>query len=296
MNQLLCASIATVLLAVPSIGQTNTSWKVLDDWGNLPDGMEWGPASQVSATPDGRIVVLRREAPNVFVLDSDGNLLDSWGDDIFALAHGIRIDSNGFIWITDNSDNIVQKFNMDGELLMTLGRKGMAGDNSSQVAFDGPADVFVAADGDIYVADGYRNSRVVQFTSEGEFIRSIGGIKGTGPGEFDLPHAVVVDSMGRIIVADAQDGRLQVFDDNGRFQEDWNDFPANPRGSVFIDDDDTLYVSHVDAEAVTIMRDGEVIEVVDGIEGRPHGVTVGSDGSIYVAATANEAVKKIVRR
>lgn len=296
MNKFLCASIAAVVLAAPSIAQTNTSWEVLHDWGNLPDGMEWGPASQISATPDGRIVVLRREAPNFYVLDPDGNLLDSWGDDVFALAHGIRVDSNGFIWVTDNSDNVVLKYDMDGELLMTLGQKGTAGNNSSQVAFDGPADVFVDGDGDIYVADGYRNSRVVQFTGEGEFVRSIGGVTGTGPSEFDLPHAVVVDSMGRIIVADAQNGRLQVFDANGQFQEEWNDFPSNPRGSMFIGDDDTLYVSHVDSEAVTIMRNGEVIEVVDGIEGRPHGVTVGSDGSIYIAATGNQDVKKIVRR
>ena len=288
--------IAIVALSASLSAQSNSSWEVIHDWGNLPDGMEWGPSSQLSATPDGRIVVFRREAPNFYVLDADGNLLDSWGDDMFAGAHGVRVDADGFVWITDNRDNFVQKYTIEGELLMTLGQKGVAGDNSSHVAFDGPADVFINDNGDIYVADGYRNSRVVQFNSEGEFIRIYGGTMGDGPSEFNIPHAVVVDSQDRVIVADAQNGRVQVFGQDGRLLEQWYDFPSNPRGSMFIQDDDTLYVSHVDAEAVTIMRGGEVLEIVDGLEGRPHGVTVDPDGNIYIAATGNQIVKKVMKK
>ena len=288
--------IAIVLLSVSLSAQSNSSWEVIHEWGNLPEGMEWGPASQLSATPDGRIVVFRREAPNFYILDADGNLLNSWGDDMFRGAHGVRVDSDGFVWITDNADNFVQKYTLDGDLLMTLGQWRVAGDNSPMMAFDGPADVFIHNNGDIYVADGYRNFRVVQFNSEGEFIRIYGGTMGDGPGEFNIPHAVVVDSRDRVIIADAQNGRIQVFNQDGRLLEQWYDFPSNPRGSMFIDQDDTIYVSHVDAEAVTIMKDGEVIEIVDGIEGRPHGMTVHPSGDIYVANTGNQIVKKIMKK
>jgi DNA-binding beta-propeller fold protein YncE len=287
---------ALAAFAFPSSAQSNGAWEVIHDWGSLPGGLEWGPASQVSASPDGRIIVFRREAPTFVILDADGNLLNSWGDGLFTLAHGIRVDRDGFVWVTDNADNIVQKYTIDGELLLTLGQKGVAGDNASRDAFDGPADVFVDDDGSVYVADGYRNSRIVQFSADGTFIRAIGGTSGDGPGEFDLPHSVVVDSEGRIIVADAGNSRMQVFDNEGNFVEEWTDFPSTPRGAVDIDADDTLYISHVDSEAVTIMRDGEVLEVVYGLEGRPHGVTVDNDGNIYVANTGNRMVKKVVRR
>ena len=272
------------------------TWQVLEAWGRLPAGLEWGAASQISTTPDGQIVVLRRSNPAFLLLDPDGELVNSWGEDLFRLAHGLRIDRDGFIWVTDNTDNFVQKFSPDGQILMTLGRRGVAGDNRARDAFDGPADAFVATNGDVYVADGYRNSRVVRFSKEGEFISIIGGTKGSGPGEFNVPHAVVVDSRGRVIVADADNGRIQVFDREGTFLEQWTDFPSNPRGSMYILPDDTLYVSHVDTEAITVMRDGRVIDTIAGIGGRPHGVTLDRQGHVYVANPASRSVKKIVKR
>jgi DNA-binding beta-propeller fold protein YncE len=220
----------------------------------------------------------------------------SWGDAPYKLAHGIRIDKEGFIWVTDNSDNLVQKFSSDGKLLMSLGRKGEAGDNASHDAFDGPADVFVTASGDFYVADGYRNSRVVQFSKEGKFIRIIGGTKGAEPGQFNLPHAVVVDSKGRVIVADAENSRVQVFDQSGKFLEQWTDFVAKPRGAMYITPDDTLYISHVDAEAISIVKNGKVVEVIRGVGGRPHGMTLDRQGNIYVSFPLTPMVKKIVRK
>ena len=300
MKKLVLAILIAAPLAVGVLAQSGNpssdSYEILPRWGQLPPGTEWGRPSQISSTPDGLIVVLRRSNPFFLVLDTDGQLVKSWGEDLFALAHGIRVDREGFVWVTDNRDNLVQKFTMDGELLMTLGQKGIAGDNSSQDAFDGPADVFVAPNGDVFVADGYRNSRVVQFSKAGEFIRTIGGIQGSEPGQFNLPHAVVVDSMGRLIVADAENERIQVFDQNGNFLEQWTDFPSKPRGALYIAEDDTLYVSHVDAEAITIMKDGEVLGVIGGLGGRPHGVTMDLDGNLYVANTLNGIVKKIVKR
>jgi DNA-binding beta-propeller fold protein YncE len=270
-------------------------WEVLP-WGQLPAGLEWEAASQVSTTPEGQIVVLRRANPFFVVLTPDGSVVRTWGQDLFRLAHGLRIDRSGFLWVTDNTDNIVQKFAPDGRLLMTLGTRGVAGGNDSHGAFDGPADAFITTSGDILVADGYRNSRVVRFSSDGTFRSIIGGTKGSGPGQFNLPHAVVVDSKGRVIVADAENGRLQVFDQDGTFLEQWTDFPSKPRGGMYIAPDDTLYVSHVDTESITIMKNGKVLDRITGIGGRPHGVTIDSTGNLYIANPASRSVKKIVRK
>jgi DNA-binding beta-propeller fold protein YncE len=288
--------LATLLLAAIAFGQgANGGWEVLPSWGQLPVGMTMGAASQVATTADGQILVFRRAVPSFFVFNPDGTFVKSWGDQ-YRLAHGVRVDREGNIWVTDNTDNFVQKFSADGKLLMTVGRKGMAGDNASQDAFDGPADVFVAPNGDFFVADGYRNSRVVQFSKEGKFIKIIGGVKGAEPGQFNLPHAVVLDSKGRIIVADAENNRIQVFDPNGKFLEQWTDFVAKPRGAMYITADDTLYVSHVDAEAISVVKNGKVVEVIRNVGGRPHGMTLDRAGNIYVSFPLTQGVKKIVRK
>jgi DNA-binding beta-propeller fold protein YncE len=291
--------LALVALMMPlraqSPGSASSTWHSTD-WGKLPAGLEWAAASQISTTPEGQIVVLRRANPFFVVLTPAGDVIRTWGENLFKVAHGLRIDRKGFLWVTDNSENFVQKYSADGKLLLTLGQRGVAGGNDSKTGFDGPADVFVQPDGDIFVADGYRNSRIVRFGSDGTFKSIIGGTKGTEPGQFNVPHAVVVDSRGRIIVADAENSRVQVFDQSGKFLEQWTDFPSKPRGSMYITPDDTLYVSHVDSESITIMKNGKVLERVTGVGGRPHGVTIDQQGNIYVANPASRSVKKIVKR
>ena len=140
------------------------------------------------------------------------------------------------------------------------------------------------------------NSRVVQFSKEGKFIKIIGGTKGSQPGQFNLPHSLVIDSRGRLIVADAENNRIQIFDQNGTFLEQWTDFIAKPRGSLFIAADDTLYVSHVDAEAISIVKNGKVVEVIREVGGRPHGMTLDHDGNIYVTFPLTQGLKKIVHQ
>lgn len=300
MTRLLFPVLVVGALAVTPVAQSRGAspgtWDVLPSWGQLPAGLEWESASQISTTPEGQIVVLRRSSPAFVLLTPAGEVVRTWGQDLFRVAHGLRIDKDGFLWVTDNADNIVQKFSPDGTVLLTLGQKGVAGDDRATDAFDGPADVFVMTSGDVLVADGYRNSRIVRFSSDGAFRGIIGGTEGSGPGQFNVPHSVVVDSRGRIIVADAENSRLQVFDQQGTFLEQWTNFPSKPRGSMYITPDDTLYVSHVDAEAVTIMKDGVVLDTVTGIGGRPHGVTLDRQGNLYVANPASRSVKKIVRR
>jgi DNA-binding beta-propeller fold protein YncE len=292
-------------LALAAIGQLVTAqsapprsgkWEVLSSWGDLPAGTTWGGATQASATPEGQIVIFRRAVPAFFLVSPDGKLVKSFGDIKYRAAHGIRVDRDGFIWATDNADNFVQKISPDGKVLMTLGRPGTTGDNNSQESFDGPADVFVAPNGDVFVADGYRNSRIVQFSKDGKFMKIIGGVKGSEPGQFNLPHSVVLDSRGRIIVTDVENSRIQVFDPSGKFLEQWTGFTAKPRGSMYITADDTLYISHVDSESITVMKDGKKIDSITSLGLRPHGVTMDRQGDLYVTGPLTQMVHKVVRR
>ena len=300
MKRVLLATLALAaigqLVHSQSAASPSGKWEVLSSWGDLPAGMTWGGATQASATPEGNVVIFRRAVPAFFVVSPDGKLVKSFGDTKYRAAHGVRVDRDGFIWATDNADNFVQKISTDGRILLTLGKAGTTGDNDSQELFDGPADVFIATNGDIFVADGYRNSRVVQFSKDGKFVRKIGGVKGTEPGQFNIPHSVVVDSRGRIIVADVENSRIQVFDPNGKFLEQWTGFSSKPRGSMHIAPDDTLYISHVDSESITVMKDGKVIESITGLGLRPHGVTMDRQGALYVTGPLTMMVHKAVRK
>jgi DNA-binding beta-propeller fold protein YncE len=149
-------------------------------WPKVPDDVKLGPVSGVATDSDDRVYVLHRGAKPVLVFDRDGKFLRSWGDDQLKTPHGLRIDKNGYIWITDIGNHQVIKFDAKGKPLLTLGRKGEAG--TSDDKFDRPTDVAVAPSGDFYVSDGYGNSRVLKFSAEGKLLGQWGK-KGTGEGE-----------------------------------------------------------------------------------------------------------------
>jgi sugar lactone lactonase YvrE len=266
------------------------------EWAQLPAGMTWDAAtSSVAANGNGQVVVLVRTAPYFRMFNRDGSFVRSFGDDpdLFTLAHSVMFDQNGFIWATDSNGHAVHKFSDQGELLMTLGQKDVAGDNTSRDLFNRPNAIAVADNGDIYVSDGYINSRIVHFSPEGEFIRIIGGEIGDGPGQLTLPHGVVVDSNGRVIVGDSDNERISVFDADGNFVETW---AVPSRGGMVIDGDDNVYVTDVNSNAVYVVSpDGETLEVIGGL-GRAHGLTRDSDGALYASDAANRATMKITRR
>src|SRR5262249_7297773 len=128
MKRAFVIAIAAVVAALAAFAQSNPpssgKWEVLSSWGQLPAGVNWGGASQISTTPSGQIVIFRRTTPAFFLLNPDGSFVKSWDETKYRLAHGIRIDREGFMWITDNTDNLVQKLSPDGKVLMTLGRPG----------------------------------------------------------------------------------------------------------------------------------------------------------------------------
>ncbi|PWU07887.1 MAG: hypothetical protein C5B51_08885 [Terriglobia bacterium] len=275
MKRAVFAVLIAVVLAAGAFAQSSLFNRYdvnMNQWAKLPTGTTWsGETSWVAADGKGQVVVFVRKAPYFRVFDRDGQFLKAWGDEnLLVEAHMMTFDRDGNIWAVDTNGHEVLKLDPNGKVLMILGKRGVAGDNSSHETFNRPATVFLAQNGDIFVSDGYLNSRVVQFTNDGKFIRIIGGIKGSEPGQLKLPHGVVVDSKGRVIVSDSDNKRLSLFDKNGQFLETW----AVPcRGGIEILPDDTIYVSDVNAGAVTIMKEGKILDVIH-VEGRPHGLGV----------------------
>ena len=164
----------------------------------MPAGWKFGRVSSVATNPAGtEVYVFHRgkKADPLIVFDNKGKYLRSWGKGMFGNPHGLRVDRDGFVWITDNGDHQVMKFTKEGKLLMTLGIKGKAGTDSK--TFNRPTDVAFAKNGDFYVSDGYGNSRVVKFSKDGKYLLDWGK-KGTKPGEFNTPHSVALDSKGTV--------------------------------------------------------------------------------------------------
>lgn len=239
------------------------------DWGQLPPGRKWGSTASVTTAPDGTIWVADRcgnsgaggttcggesaKVNPIFQFDTSGKLLKTFGAGMFVSPHKLTIDHEGNLWMADNGAHQVFKLSPDGKILMTLGKKGVAGAGTDE--FDAPTEVAVAMNGDIYVADGHTggglgigNARVMKFDKTGKFLKTWGR-KGMGPGELDLPHTIVLDSRGRVIVGDRQNNRLQVFDPEGRHVATWYQF-GRPSGMYVDRRTDTLYVA--DSES----RDG----------------------------------------
>jgi hypothetical protein len=261
-------------------------YRLVHGWGALPNGGAWGEVPGMAIDAHGKIYAFHRSEPPIVELDRNGTILKMWGEKLFAWPHGIRIDRFGNLWITDGlaRNGIGQqvfKYSPDGQLLMTLGTKGVRGDGPD--TFGGPCDVAVAANGDIFVADGHQNSRVVKFDKDGRFIKAWGK-RGEGPGEFNLPHTIVIDSRGRVLVGDRSNNRIQIFDQDGAYIEQWTQF-GTPSG-MFISSDDTLYVVDYNVKKGVFIgsaRDGSVNYKLD--EAIAEGVAVDKDGNIYVGET-----------
>lgn len=188
-------------------------------WPKSSDGGQgWGEMSGLCLDHDGHIWAFHRGKVPVEIYDKSGERLKAWGEGQFGRPHQVRVDHQGNVWLVDAGLHVVRKFDTSGNLLLTLGTAGKAGEDATH--FDQPTDVAVAPTGEIFVADGYGNHRVVKFDARGQFVKAWGK-KGTAPGEFDLPHSIAMDSKGRIYVADRSNGRVQIFDGDGTFLAEW---------------------------------------------------------------------------
>jgi sugar lactone lactonase YvrE len=251
----------------------------------------------INRSTKGKIFAFHRSEPPIVELDASGKILKTWGEKMFVWPHGIRVDRNGFLWITDGREaegrgQQVFKFSPDRRLLMTLGTKGVPGDGPD--TFNGPCDVAVAANGDIFIADGHVNSRVVKFSKDGKYIKAWGK-KGAGSGEFNMPHTLFIDSRGRLLVGDRSNRRIQIFDQDGRFLEEWTQF-GSPSG-MFITPDDTLYVVDISDKKglfVGSAKDGSVRFKIDLT--LAEGIAVDAQGAVYTGETiTGHTVRKLVK-
>ena len=290
--------LTAVTLCVTAVVAADT-YRLLDGWGQLPAGDTWDEVTGVATTANNVIVAVRRKDPPVLEFDPSGKLLKSWGDGMFVWPHGFRIDTDGFLWITDGraaegKGQQVFKIAPDGRVVMTLGTKGVAGE--TETTFAGPADVAFGKSGEIFVADGHTNARVVKFTKEGKYIKAW-GTRGSGQGQFNVPHAIATDSQGRVFVADRGNSRVQIFTPDGQYIDEWRQF-GRPSG-ILITPDDILWVANAqDAERGLVYgsaKDGTVQGTISGT--LPESIALDRAGAVYAGeTTTGRILRKFVKQ
>jgi sugar lactone lactonase YvrE len=344
----LVVAIAFAIVATEALTQavapTNSApnpYRTIEGWAKMPEGRIWGSTAAVDIDPDGSSIwVAERCAAQGFIpasqmregqvfncdgsgldpilkFDASGRLVKAFGAGMFVFPHGLHVDHEGNIWVTDGigrgpKGNTVHKFSPDGRLLMTLGKPGKAGAEPGE--FNAPSAVTVARNGDIFVADGHggdTNARIVKFSKDGQFIKTWGQ-KGSGPGELDIPHALAMDRQGRLFVGDRNNNRIQIFDQDGNAIAQWHQF-SRPSG-IFIDRNDIIYVADSESESVARNHDGWkrgirvgrvsdgavtafIPDPVDKITGTSaaEGVAADAMGNIFGAEVGPKRVNKYVR-
>ena len=307
-------------------------YDTIEGWAKLPEGREWGATSAIYPANDGKhIWIAERCGSNlcvgsdvdpVMLFDENGNVVKSFGSGMITWPHGIFVDADDNVWIADavgyapvpdGVGHTIMKFSPDGELLMRLGKEGVAGDGTE--VFNKPSDILVAPSGDIFVADGHDaggNNRIIKFDEEGNFLMQWGDTGGDH-GEFRDPHALAMDSQGRLFVGDRGNSRIQIFTQDGEHLATWTQF-GRPSG-LYIDANDVLYSADSESNArrnggwkrgirIGSAKDGFVTAFIpdpepdqdnSGTSGA-EGVAVDAAGNIYGAEVGPRAVKKYVRR
>jgi DNA-binding beta-propeller fold protein YncE len=263
------------------------SYQMVEDWITGPEDI--GGVSGVTVDDEGNVYAFRRDANNVWNLDATGTLVKEWGQDIAMWTHGIRVDREGHVWTIDGQAHQVKKWSPDtNTLLMTLGKYDVGGDGPD--TFNRPTDVAFAPNGDFFVSDGYINTRVVKFDATGEYIKEWGGA-GTEPGQFNTVHSIIIDSRNRVLVADRNNARVQIFDLEGNFLEMWTHL-GSPY-ALFLTDDDQLFIADgVNAKVwIADASDGTLLGTIEGTEGI-HWVAVDPTGNVYAASNRSQYLRK----
>lgn len=299
-------------------------------WAQLPDGRKWGSTAGVDIGSNGHIWAYDRCAANncaeskldpIVEFDASGKALRHFGAGLFVQPHGIFVDKDGNVWVTDamgvaGKGHQVFKFSPDGKVLLTLGKAGVAGNGPD--TFNQPTDVVVGKNGDIFVSSGhspgYPDARIVKFSKDGKFIKQWGSA-GSGPGQFVGPHCLAIDSKGRLFVGDRTNNRIQIFTQDGKFLAEWKQF-GRPSG-IFIDKHDVLYVSDSESQdkegvygynpgvhrgiRIGSVKDGKVTAFIPdpdpkGGTSTAEGVAADSQGNVYGAEVGPRDLKKYAKK
>jgi streptogramin lyase len=345
--------IAVVTAGSVLLTAQDNPYRTVEGWAKMPEGRTWGSTSAVDVDRDGTSIWVAERCgansclnrttgemsllPTILEFDAGGTLVKSFGAGQLVFPHGMHVDRDGNIWVTDGQDNApretagatpvadrlgpppgatqghqVFKYSPEGRLLMTLGKPGGAADPEY---FYQPNDVVTAPNGDIFISEGHGggNSRILKFSKDGK-LGAVIGKKGTGPVEFDQPHALAFDSKGRLFVGDRGNNRIQILDQQGRFIEEWKQF-SRPSG-IYIDRNDVIYVA--DSESGSVgngrsrtekrgirvgsIKDGKVIAFIpDPVDvatntSAAEGVAADAAGNIYGAEVGSKSLKKYVRK
>jgi DNA-binding beta-propeller fold protein YncE len=286
------------------LGSGEHRYRVVENWAKLPDGWSFKDVAAVGVDSNDQVYVFNRGEHPVIVFDREGKFLRSWGEGVFRRAHGITIGPDGTLWLTDDLHHTVRQFTPEGKLLLTLGDPDTPSALHGGKPFNRPTHVALCPkNGDIYVSDGYGNSRVHKYDPKGRLLFSWGE-PGTDPGCFNIPHNIATDAEGRVYVADRENHRVQIFDDKGKYLTQLSNL-YRPCG-LFADrrNGGLLYVGElpaalaVSAEVPNIGARVSIVtlkgERVGRVGGRfagekpgefvaPHGCVVDSRGDLYVA-------------
>jgi sugar lactone lactonase YvrE len=280
----------------------------------LPDAAAMGASSDVAFDSKGHLYVLSRGAKPLTEFDENGKFIRAFGDGLFTRSHGIRIDKDGNIWTTDVGAHTVMKLSPKGEVLLTLGTKGKAGEWNEAAGtqlFSEPNDIVFGNNGDLFVTQGHtpgagrggvpQNPGVLKFDKNGKFIKFWGG-KGTEPGKFDVAHGIAIDAKGLLWVTDRENERIQIFDQDGKYIREikYAGLPC----SLDIGKQNIYMVNGFTGQLLKLDLDGKVLAAVGkpgaagtwGEFGEAHFVAVSPKGEIYVADSVNRAVQKFVKK
>jgi hypothetical protein len=282
------------------LGSENYRYAEAGEWPQLPDGWELGEVVDIAVDAQDRAYIFSRGEHPLMIFAQDGQFIGSWGEGQFTRPHGISIDKNGLLYCVDDDGHWVGRYSAEGVLLDSLGKRDSGAAAQSGVPFNRPTKVaFDEKTGDLFISDGYGNARVHKFTAEGTHLFSWGDF-GTDPGAFNLPHSVCTDSRGRVYVADRENHRIQIFDSQGNYLEQWNNL-HRPCGLHIADD--LVYIGQLLAQYpfnADYPNIGACISIHDLTGKRlarlggprsgeapgqfiaPHGLAVDSHGDIYV--------------
>ncbi len=293
-----------------TVAAQKPAYTVVAGWGRLPEGWSFVEATAVAVDSADRVYVYNRGAHPVIVFDRHGAFLRSWGEGLTSRAHGITIGPDDSVWLTDDGNHTVRQFTPEGKLLLTLGEPDRPAAAHGGRPFNRPTHVALCPHrGDIYVSDGYGNSRVHKYDPKGRLLFSWGE-PGTDPGCFNIPHNIATDAEGLVYVADRENHRVQVFDAHGRYQYQLSNLhrpcglhiDRGNGGRVFVGELPShlavnAAVPNIGARVSVVTLKGDLLARFGGrFAGEapgefvaPHGVAMDSHGDVYVAEVSYTA-------
>lgn len=286
------------IMLLPVFIQAQPAWNLKPiDFFKIPEGRNFGETMGVAVNSHQHVFVFHRGPGSLMEFDENGSFIKTIGEGLFKKPHGVRVDWHDNVWITDVDLHVVMRFNPAGQLTLILGKAGIAGewDKTYDIPlFDRPADVAFDSADNIYVADGYGNSRVVKFDKDGNFVKTW-GTKGSETGQFNLVHNVVVDSKNMVYVIDRENKRIQVFNAEGEYLRAWENI-GNPFGiaisndEYYITDGKDGFISKLDQAGKVIAKYGQPGKA-GGQFLMPHAIAVSPDKKIFVAEAINWRVQ-----